>query len=612
VLTRKVSSDAWSNVLTAIVYAPQSRLVKSATFGNGVNDWNTFTQDYELDVLGLYDGATTLINRAHTRSDGLNLTNIFDNVTPANNASLWYSPANRLQNRSCWRRRFTSRAEERVTIGARGPWGSETFYGACPRARPEEWRRKPHRAPRHAAGRVADHRDARLPRHLEPRHADHAERELCLALPIHASRRDARSDRSAGALHRRSLSRRRPGMPPATPDRFRSPVATGSGAGITSDSRLGSLYAYTYNKANRLKTVSYEGNLKATYTYNGLHQLITRVVTNSGSLDGTTHYVHDRSGNVIAELNAAGATVREYIWLPEAEIAPTAASRAQIDRPVAVVDGVNATPATYYVHTDHLHRPSRMSNAAKAFVWSAEYQPWGAVQSLSGALTLDARFPGLYCWSTFGKPMSSEVPARAPIVARSLSRDVNRRRQQEPRLARQRPPHGDAAPGRRTAELRMAARQPRRGGPARDAGSHAAEVGLRFLAGVRQAGHAPGDEAVAEQLVHLAALDAGLMADVVDGGDGGQARILGAQGVDQLPVALVEPGDALLAGEVVGQLLGPEREVADQAILVEQRRLGQFHGDCGHGSSPFARCAPPWRCRQLNEEETTPDEMKLL
>ena len=119
------------------------------------------------------------------------------------------------------------------------------------------------------------------------------------------------------------------------------------------------------------------------------------MVTNSGTLDGTTHYVHDRSGNVIAELNAAGATVREYIWLPEAEIAPTAASRSAVDRPIAVVDGVNtATPATYYVHTDHLHRPIRLSNAAKAFVWLAEYQPWGAVQSLSGALALDLRFPG--------------------------------------------------------------------------------------------------------------------------------------------------------------------------------------------------------------------------
>jgi len=35
-----------------------------------------------------------------------------------------------------------------------------------------------------------------------------------------------------------------------------------------------------------------------------------------------------------------------------------------------------------------------MSNGAKAMVWQAEYQPWGAVQSLSGPLTMDLRFPG--------------------------------------------------------------------------------------------------------------------------------------------------------------------------------------------------------------------------
>lgn len=92
--------------------------------------------------------------------------------------------------------------------------------------------------------------------------------------------------------------------------------------------------AYTYNAAGRLKTVSYEGNLKGTYTYNGLEQLITRTITNSGTLDGTIHTVHDRSGNVIAEVDASGQTVREYLWLPEGGYAET-------DLPLAVVDGVN-------------------------------------------------------------------------------------------------------------------------------------------------------------------------------------------------------------------------------------------------------------------------------
>jgi hypothetical protein len=60
-------------------------------------------------VLGVYNGATTLISRAHTRTDNLNLTNVWDNVTTANNQSLWYEPSNKLQN-------------------ANGPWGNQTVF----------------------------------------------------------------------------------------------------------------------------------------------------------------------------------------------------------------------------------------------------------------------------------------------------------------------------------------------------------------------------------------------------------------------------------------------------------------------------------------------------
>ena len=106
--------------------------------------------------------------------------------------------------------------------------------------------------------------------------------------------------------------------------------------------RSGISFAYTYNNANRLKTVSQSGNLLGTYTYNGFEQLIGRVITNSGTANGTVYTVHDVFGNVLAELDATGATVREYIWLPEAEIAPTRGSRTNVDRPMAVVSGVNS------------------------------------------------------------------------------------------------------------------------------------------------------------------------------------------------------------------------------------------------------------------------------
>ena len=66
-----------------------------------------------------------------------------------------------------------------------------------------------------------------------------------------------------------------------------------------------------------------------------------------------------------------------------------------MDRPLAVVNAVNtASPATWYVHVDLLNRPIKMTDGAKASVWTAVWQPWGSPQSITGTATLDARFPG--------------------------------------------------------------------------------------------------------------------------------------------------------------------------------------------------------------------------
>ena len=134
--------------------------------------------------------------------------------------------------------------------------------------------------------------------------------------------------------------------------------------------------------------------LKATYTYSALEQLAIRVLTNM-TPSGTIHSIYDLDGNLIVEANDLGQTVREYVWNPETEIAPTSGSRAPIARPIAVVDGVNGlTPALYHVQVDHLNRPIRLTNAAKAAVWTAVWKPFGEPQSITGAASLDARFPG--------------------------------------------------------------------------------------------------------------------------------------------------------------------------------------------------------------------------
>jgi hypothetical protein len=56
----------------------------------------------------------------------------------------------------------------------------------------------------------------------------------------------------------------------------------------------------------------------------------------------------ENARNVIAETAVGGATgtigtVREYIYLPEAEISPTMQSATTVDRPLGVVNAVNTT-----------------------------------------------------------------------------------------------------------------------------------------------------------------------------------------------------------------------------------------------------------------------------
>ena len=108
---------------------------------------------------------------------------------------------------------------------------------------------------------------------------------------------------------------------------------------------------------------------------------------------------------LIAETAGGGATgatgtTREYIYLFDTEIAPVLGldprmgSRTVVDRPLAVVSAVNTTPVTYWVSVDHLNRPVKMTDAAKASAWDAIWQPWGGVHSTSGTASLDARFPG--------------------------------------------------------------------------------------------------------------------------------------------------------------------------------------------------------------------------
>lgn len=99
---------------------------------------------------------------------------------------------------------------------------------------------------------------------------------------------------------------------------------------ITSDANGGTAKTYTYNHANRLSAVNENGASIATFTYNAHNQLLIRSVT-SGLFAGTTVYIYDLEGHVIAEYDAVPQRLRkEYVWLN--------------DTPLALIDHSTGTP----------------------------------------------------------------------------------------------------------------------------------------------------------------------------------------------------------------------------------------------------------------------------
>ena len=89
------------------------------------------------------------------------------------------------------------------------------------------------------------------------------------------------------------------------------------------DDVITSRFEYGMNARGRLSTVSEEGALKASYTYDMSEQRIIKSVTGEAAI----HYHYDGEGRLISETDAAtGETIRDYVWLGLTPIASFAAN----------------------------------------------------------------------------------------------------------------------------------------------------------------------------------------------------------------------------------------------------------------------------------------------
>ena len=137
-----------------------------------------------------------------------------------------------------------------------------------------------------------------------------------------------------------------------------------AGGDLYQDARSGGVtYSYSYNARKRAVQIQKGSTIVGQYGYDAFGRRVWRQVFSPSTVQ--SQYIYDLSGRLLAEHNGStGAVVKEYVWID--------------DMPVAVVDSSSGTANPYFVGTGPVNEPLVMPNSAKAVVWNAYMEPFGA------------------------------------------------------------------------------------------------------------------------------------------------------------------------------------------------------------------------------------------
>jgi RHS repeat-associated protein len=130
---------------------------------------------------------------------------------------------------------------------------------------------------------------------------------------------------------------------------------------LTSKSKVGTSYVYTWNGVGQLVGVALNGTTVATYAYDGFGQRVYKVTPS-----GAQHFVY-QGGNLLLAANAAGVVTDEYMYYPG------------IDAPL----GVRRGTTQYYYATDHLGSVLALTDVSGTIVNQYRYTPFGAAELVS-------------------------------------------------------------------------------------------------------------------------------------------------------------------------------------------------------------------------------------
>jgi len=157
---------------------------------------------------------------------------------------------------------------------------------------------------------------------------------------------------------------------------------TGSQARTYSYNAVGNVTAYgsttlAYSDRERLKSATVSGAVW-NYYHNGFGERVRKKLAPSGN----HYYVYDEAGHLIGEYNG-NTLIQETVWLG--------------DIPVATLRG----SSIYYVHTDHLNAPKKVTQVNNGVRWSWDRDPFGTTTVNEnpaglGTFSYNLRLPGQF------------------------------------------------------------------------------------------------------------------------------------------------------------------------------------------------------------------------
>ncbi|VAW35022.1 hypothetical protein MNBD_GAMMA01-2006 [hydrothermal vent metagenome] len=148
---------------------------------------------------------------------------------------------------------------------------------------------------------------------------------------------------------------------------------------------------FTYNQAQRMASSSENGTITAQYFYNGIGQRILKTTLNN--VTPTYHlYLYNANGQLLIESiydnNGVQTQSKDTIWLN--------------NKPIAQIRTTGGTSSIYYILTDHLNTPRKVTNNSGTVLWSWNSDAFGTtlanqdVDNNGTDLEFNLRFPGQY------------------------------------------------------------------------------------------------------------------------------------------------------------------------------------------------------------------------